>query len=332
MRTIVSFAVVLVAVPLLVLGIQLHRARTDIGAPASYLEIEQPRSIQPDHPALHQPGIPVLCYHYLSPRPGPVHVLRVAAAVILNLPTLDEKHFWSLPVDMFESHLRWLDENGYTTISARELTEIMRGEREAPEKAVCITFDDGERSLLDLGLPLLEKYDMQATLFLVTGRVGRKWKGLDMMGWGELAGLQASGRVSIESHSHDMHYKVKTADGGMEPVHRFWAPEGDADAASGRVLDDLRRSRAAIRRNLRTEPVALAWPYGFGSRRLDRLARMAGFSSTFSLQAGSARPEADPPWHVRRFTITARTTVDLLAGMVDTDRPVDTDLDQARTD
>lgn len=316
MRWIIGFAIGLVSVPVLVLGIQLHRADTGIGAPAEYLEIEQPRALPLDHPALNEPGIPVLCYHYLSPRPGPTQVLRVAAAVVLNLPTIDEKFFWSLPVDVFESHLRWLKENGYTTLTVRELTSIMQGEREAPEKAVCITFDDGERSLLDYGLPLLQKYDMKATLFLVTGHVGEKWKGLDMMSWAEIAQLQSSGRVTIESHSHDMHYKVKTPHGGMAPVHQYWAPENDPDAPTGRVLDDLRRSRKEIEYHLRTEPVAVAWPYGFGNARLDHLARMAGFSSTFSLQAGATRPEADSSWHIRRYTITARTTVQLLAKMV----------------
>lgn len=332
MRSIVAFGVALVLLPLIVLGVQLHRANTGIGLPATYLEIEQPRSLPPGDPALERPGIPVLCYHYLSPRPRPSYVLRVAAAVILNLPTLDEKHFWSLPVDMFESHLRWLKANGYTTISVRELTEIMQGQREAPENPVCITFDDGERSLLDLGLPLLEKYDMRATLFLVTGRVGQRWKGLDMMDWGEIAELASSGRVSVESHSHDMHYKVKTEGAGMEPVHRYWAREGDREAPSGLVLDDLRLSRAEIKRHLRTDSVALAWPYGFGSRRLDRLARMAGFTATFSLQAGATRPVVDSPWHIRRYTITARTTVELLEKMVDSGEATEDGLDQARMD
>jgi peptidoglycan/xylan/chitin deacetylase (PgdA/CDA1 family) len=332
MRSIIIFGLILIAVPVVVLNIQQHRANSGIGSPASYLEIEQPRLLPPDHPSLKEPGIPVLCYHYLSPPPGPIHVARVAAAVILNLPTLDEKHFWSLPVDMFESHLRWLRDNGYTTITAAELTEIMAGERKAPEKAVCITFDDGERSLLDYGLPLLQEYDMKATLFLVTGRVGQKWKSLQMMNWGELAQLEASGHVSIESHSHDMHYKVKTLNSGMEPVHRYWAPEGKSNAPSGRVLDDLRRSRAEIKRHLRKESVALAWPYGFGSHRLDELARMAGFTATFSLKPGSTRPEADSPWHIRRFTITARTTVGLLAEMVDGDATPSTGLDHARMD
>jgi len=217
---------------------------------------------------------------------------------------------------MFEAHLRWLHENGYETLSAQDVADIMHGRREAPEKGVAITFDDGERSILDHGLPLLEKYDMKATLFVVTDHVGEKWKNLEMLNWAELAELQASGRVSIESHTHDMHFKVKTKNSGMEPVHRYWAPEHLAEEPEERVAADLTASRNALRENLGIESGALAWPYGFANPRLDRIAREAGFEATFSLHPGTARPELDSPWHIRRFTITARTTVSLLAQMV----------------
>jgi peptidoglycan/xylan/chitin deacetylase (PgdA/CDA1 family) len=316
MRTIIAFGILLLAVPAVVLSVQLHRQSAGIGAPSSYLDIEQPPTIDPADPALREPGIAVLCYHYISPPPTAVHVARVAAAVLLNLPTLDEKHFWSTPLGMFEAHLRWLRDHGYETLTAQEVSDIMHGRREAPEKAVAITFDDGERSILDHGLPLLEKYDMKATLFVVTDHVGEKWKSLDMLNWAELAQLRASGRVDIESHSHDMHYKINTDDSGMEPVHRYWAPDQPDDAPEERVLADLLASRQALRRNLRVESRALAWPYGWANRRLDRIARDAGFEATFSLRAGAARPELDSPWHIRRFTITARTTVDLLSEMV----------------
>lgn len=332
MRTILGFAAILLVVPLVVLCIQLQNARTGIGNRAAFLEIDQPRTLDSDDPVLRDPGIPVLCYHYISPRPGPVYVLRVAAAVILNLPTLDEKHFWSLPVDMFEAHLRWLHDNGYTTLSVAQVVDIMYGRMETPEKAVCITFDDGERSVFDLGLPLLEKYDMQATLFVVTGQVGHKWDHLDMLDWTELALLEASGHMSIESHTHDMHYKVKTKGSGMTAVDRYWAPEDSSTGSTDRVAADFKASRDAIRLHLGHETRALAWPYGFANQRLDQMARDAGFEATFSLAPGATRPDRDSPWHIRRFTITARTTVGLLESMVDHDTVGDDGLDQARID
>ena len=113
MRTAITFGILLVLLPLVVLLLQVRRSGEGIGAPADYLEIEKPPELSSDDPVLTRPGIPVLCYHYLAPPPGPLHVARVIGAVVLNLPTLGEKHFWSLPADVFESHLKWLRDEGY---------------------------------------------------------------------------------------------------------------------------------------------------------------------------------------------------------------------------
>lgn len=319
MKQIIAFAAVLILVPVIVLSFQLRNAKDGVGGPSDYLEIERPLEVEIDDPLLERNGIPVLCYHYLTPRPGPMHLLRVIGAVVFNLPTLEERHFWSSPINVFESHMRWLKDNGYEAISAEDLVLIMEGHMDAPEKAVCITFDDGERSLLDLGLPVLEKYGMKATLFLVTAQVGKNWRGLEMMSWAELNELESSGLVSVQSHTHDMHYKVKTENGGMEPVQRFWAPDGETSENSHRVLGDLMRSRAEISRHLGHDADLLAWPYGFGNHRLDAVARRAGFRATFSLLAGAVQTNTERPWHIRRFTVTARTTVALLKEMVEGD-------------
>jgi len=46
-----------------------------------------------------------------------------------------------------------------------------------PSRAVCITFDDGYRSLHDLALPVLAEFGLQATVFITTGHIdqGNMW-------------------------------------------------------------------------------------------------------------------------------------------------------------
>jgi peptidoglycan/xylan/chitin deacetylase (PgdA/CDA1 family) len=41
-----------------------------------------------------------------------------------------------------------------------------------PPRAVCITFDDGYRSVHDLALPVLREFDLPATVFVTTGFIG----------------------------------------------------------------------------------------------------------------------------------------------------------------
>lgn len=60
-----------------------------------------------------------------------------------------------------------------------ELNEITNQEKEMiNRKRVCLTFDDGYRDLLYLILPLLQKYEIPATIYVVPGYVERtlpKW-------------------------------------------------------------------------------------------------------------------------------------------------------------
>ncbi len=43
-----------------------------------------------------------------------------------------------------------------------------------PPRALCITFDDGYRSVHDLALPVLQEFDLPATVFVTSGHVGER--------------------------------------------------------------------------------------------------------------------------------------------------------------
>ncbi|MDX1563514.1 MAG: poly-beta-1,6-N-acetyl-D-glucosamine N-deacetylase PgaB, partial [Gammaproteobacteria bacterium] len=56
-------------------------------------------------------------------------------------------------------HFTWLGLNGYNVISVDDLLAARRGERELPDQAVLLTFDDGLKSVATHVLPLLELFD-----------------------------------------------------------------------------------------------------------------------------------------------------------------------------
>ena len=72
----------------------------------------------------------------------------------------------------FERHLVFLKKN-YDIISLRELSQrLANGKIKGNEMA--ITFDDGYQDNLTKALPLLEKYNLPATIFITTGHIGEK--------------------------------------------------------------------------------------------------------------------------------------------------------------
>ena len=156
---------------------------------------------------------------------------RYPTFVYRDLPSADRAAyipvftFHSLdPVD-FEDKLRYIDANGYRTITVTELTAWMGGRGAAPPKAVVLTIDDGRLSTWTVGLPLLRKYGMVATAFVVPGYLGEGrarptledvWAGdLDIdriaategedrttvLTWSEVEAMHRSGVIAIESHT-----------------------------------------------------------------------------------------------------------------------------------
>lgn len=61
--------------------------------------------------------------------------------------------------------------DGFNVLPLREALAALASGK-LPPRAVCITFDDGYRSLHDLALPVLREFKLPATVFVTTGYVG----------------------------------------------------------------------------------------------------------------------------------------------------------------
>ena len=97
--------------------------------------------------------VPILMYHYLSSPPYDADKYRVDLSV--------------LPSE-FDKQLRYLKENGYTTISLNDLSLALAGRGELPEKPIILTFDDGYRDNYENAFPILKAHGMKATFFIIT--------------------------------------------------------------------------------------------------------------------------------------------------------------------
>ena len=74
---------------------------------------------------------------------------------------------------LFERQMAFLREHRRVVALSELVEDLVRG-RTPPAGTVCITFDDGYRDNLTVAAPILEKYRLPATLYLVTGCVERR--------------------------------------------------------------------------------------------------------------------------------------------------------------
>ncbi len=115
--------------------------------------------------------------------------------------------------------------------------------------SVALTFDDGATNFLEHAVPVLDRLQLPATMFVVSGRCGQRngWDSttrgipvLALMSWNELRGLPPSIQIGSHTVSHPNLASL---------------PAPDAER-------ELRDSRVEIEDRLGRPVTTLAYPYG----------------------------------------------------------------------
>jgi hypothetical protein len=135
-------------------------------------------------------------------------------------PLLPVFHFHSEPRFDLEPKLRYLQENGYRTVSADELAGVATGERRPGSREVALCFDDAWATVWTDAAPLLQAFGQTAIVYAIPGRIGEADRcrpdraphsGLveassPFMTWPELRALASAGTIDVQSHtwSHAM--------------------------------------------------------------------------------------------------------------------------------
>ncbi len=205
----------------------------------------------------------VLCYHLIRNEPDP-HATSPAR---------------------FREHLLALRGAGYRFIGHDEFAAQAARGGGGDRRTVHVTTDDGNADNWYWAFPILRELAIPATYFVITdevvdgeprarsddGGAGEPAIG-ERLRWSELAAMQASGLISVQSHTA----RHRRLQGGA----------GAAGVDLKELSEDLARSRQAIAQRLGQAPVSLAWPWGANNAAMRNLAKQAGFGLQFSVVPG----------------------------------------------
>ncbi|MDO5117766.1 MAG: DUF5011 domain-containing protein [Eggerthellaceae bacterium] len=223
-----------------------------------------------DDMAKNTVGVPVLMYHYVYTAD--------------DMPDeLDANYIEDVEL---EEQLQYLTSNNYYYPSYQELSEYIAGRHSLPEKSVFLTFDDGEGGFLDYGVPLLEKYGVFATSFLVT------WDNAGP------ATRYPSPYITYQTHSEDMHR------GGGNIGHG-----GRISAMSQQeIYDDLKMSTDKL-----GTKEAFAYPFGDHTDTASAAIRELGILCAFTTEYGLVNV-GDDPTTLTRIRVTGGAGLDRYVG------------------
>jgi peptidoglycan/xylan/chitin deacetylase (PgdA/CDA1 family) len=182
-------------------------------------------------------GVPVLMYHSIAVEKG--NPIR-------------------MPVEQFDKEMKYIKDQGYTTLTLKELYDYFENKVPVPAKSVVITLDDGYEDNYTAAFPVLKKYGLKATIFMITCTIDADPKCLTS------AQLKEMDKAGIEIESHTVtHTDLDTLNYSQQ-------------------LAELKNSKAALEKLLGRSVDYVAYPEGRYNNDTVKAVAAAGYKMAFT--------------------------------------------------
>lgn len=181
--------------------------------------------------------------------------------------------------NQINEHFNYLKEENYFTVTTNELYKFIESNIRLPKKSILVTIDDGARA--QNFIPFLEKYQINATLFLITS-------------WYDKENFQ-SPYMEIASHTNDLHKPGLCSGGQGSPLKCLSTEE---------LVKDLTESRNKLNQ---TEVFCFPF-YEFNNHAIDAV-KQAGFKMAF-IGGGAKVTKNTDKYKIPRITLSNSTTLE----------------------
>ena len=223
--------------------------------------------------------IPVLTYHRICK--------DSAKARFFNDTNL------AISASMFKKQMKWLKKHGYRTISTAEFKDWRKNGTFLPKKSVLITIDDGHYETYHVAYPILKKYKLKATSFIVGSRIGKHTQKYNPnSGSSHFIGKDVMKKMKKEypnlefqSHSYNMHIRLGSGNGIVRSM-----------------------SKASIEKDFKKNEkygfTAIAWPFGHTSNTCKAVAKASksiGVAFGYMMEYPASRKS--PLYNIPRFKV-----------------------------
>jgi len=222
-------------------------------------------------------SVPVLMYHHVNPHKGDM---------VTVTPTT------------FERQMEYLSEAGYKTLTLDELLSYIKGDLVLQQKAVVVTFDDGWLDNYIYAFPVLKKYNIHASIFIVTNIIERASRD-----GGKPPTVVPTHRESKlimqkgEEHEVFLRWDIIKEMAESELIGFFSHAKTHASCdflSEPELSEELEASKHVIEERLKKPCPFLCWPFGRYTSFAIEVARKVGYSATYTTNHGIVTPGSDP--------------------------------------
>lgn len=199
----------------------------------------------------HQYVVPIIMYHSVNPDASWENRLTVSPQA-------------------FQRQMDFLKKNGYRVLPLEELSALIKNKSRIPGRTIAVTFDDGYKDNYVYAFPVLKKYGIPATIFVIISEIGRP----DRLNWEEIREMQDSGLIVIGSHTFNPGPLTKIA----------------SDAELKKQISD---SKKTLEDKLGKKINIFSYPEGRFNAKIRRMVMDSGYSAAVATNPGKRYPNND---------------------------------------
>ncbi|QDM45130.1 polysaccharide deacetylase family protein [Paenibacillus thiaminolyticus] len=202
-------------------------------------------------------------------------------------------HVTFISPEQFEEQLLAIMSSGFHFISMDEYIDYMLNGAPVPPNAVLITFDDGYESFYTEVYPVLRKYHLTATNFVIVETIDNpKQTKHKKLSWAQMREMKQHG-MSFYSHTfHSHEYRPVNDRGFLRPMltwNTYLKKEDRKETDEEyeeRVRRDLATAEKVLKKELGNTNSLLAFPFGAYNSKVLEICRELDIPITFTVRPG----------------------------------------------
>ena len=207
--------------------------------------------------------IPIIAYHYVEVVTDKRDFLREGL---------------SITPYTFEGQIKLIQQRGYQPIFVKEIPAILSNTANRQNKYIALTFDDGYRDFYTDVFPIIKKYNVKATAYLVPNFLG----GSNYMTSQQVQEIVDSGLVEIGAHTLNHAYLTS-----INPAV--------ADA-------EISESKKVLEKMFNTKVFSFSYPSGQYNDSVINMVKNAGYTSAVSEDGGQTQT-IESLYHLLRIRV-----------------------------
>lgn len=213
----------------------------------------------------------------------------------VNPAITDKSNLYQTTIAIFKQFMKYLNDNGYTTLSAKQYYDIITGKVTPPAKPILLTFDDGTPDFYTNAYPVLKKYHMKAIEFIV-----KDWINNYGMSTDQLKALAKDPNINLENHTKNHKDMTKM------------------DKAA--IMDEITADNQYLKSITGKEPWVVAYPYGAYNSQVEQIEKTQGIKMAFKVGGGITAP-SDDIYGLGRAMVLVHDTLPAIAAKIDGPAP-----------